>query len=118
MKGDDLAERYLEFGVRVIRLVAALPKSTAAKHVGMQLLRSGTSCGANYEEARGAESRQDFIHKVSICWKETRESWYWLKLIHRAQLISPKRIEGLMQEGKELTLIASKTLFTARANKK
>ena len=117
MKGDDLAERYLEFGVRAIRLIAALPKSMAAKHVAMQLLRSGTSCGANYEEARGAESRQDFIHKVSVCWKETRESWCWLKLFHRAQLLKPERVEPLMQEAKELALIVSKSLITARANK-
>jgi four helix bundle protein len=98
MKGDDLSERLLNFAVRVIRLVAALPKNQAGKHVGGQLLRCGTSAGANYEEARGAESRPDFIHKLSISWKETRETWYWLKVIHRAELVKPGSIESLLGE--------------------
>ena len=90
MKGDDIADRLLDLGVRVMRLVEALPRTMAGKHLAGQLLRSGTSAGANYEEARGAESRADFIHKLGIAWKETRESLYWLKLIHRSALIKPK----------------------------
>ncbi len=63
MKGDDIAERLLDFAVRVIRLVEALPKSAVGRHVGGQLVKAGTSGGANYEEARGGESKADFIHK-------------------------------------------------------
>jgi len=87
MKGDDIADRLLDFAVRVIKLIQALPKSVVGRHVGGQLVRSGTSSGSNYEEARGAESRADFIHKLAVSWKETRESWFWLRVIHRAELV-------------------------------
>lgn len=80
MKGDDLAERMLDYAVRVMRLIEALPRSHTGKHVASQLLRAATSAGANYEEARGAESKADFIHKTAISWKEVRESHYWLRL--------------------------------------
>ena len=70
MKGDDLADRLVEFAVQVIAIVDSLPKSSAGKHIGGQLLRSGTSPGANYEEARAAESKADFVHKLSIVHKE------------------------------------------------
>ena len=114
MKGHDLSDRLLNFAVRVIRLVAALPKSQAGKHVGGQLLRSGTSAGANYEEARGAGSRSDFIHKLSVSWKETRETWYWLKVIHKAELVKPGLVDGLIEEAKQLSAILGKSLATAR----
>jgi four helix bundle protein len=114
MRGDELSERFLEFGVRIMKLVQALPKNFAAKHVAQQLLRSGTSAGANYEEARGAESRPDFIHKVGVAWKETREAWYWLRLIYRAQLVARTRMESLVMESDQLSRILSKSLTTAR----
>jgi len=114
VKGDDISERLLNFAVRVLRLVQALPKTTAAKHVGGQLIRSGTSAGANYEEARGGESRADFVHKLGVSWKETRESLYWLRLIHKAALVKPDRMHGLMEEANELTAILGKSLRTVR----
>jgi len=82
--GVALAERFLEFLVAVISIVSRLPKNEIGSHVAKQLLRSGTSPGANYEEARGAESRGDFCHKLGIVLKETKESRYWLKLIVRS----------------------------------
>ena len=118
MKGDDLADRLLDFAFRIIRLVAVLPKTPVGKHVGGQLLRSGTSPGANYEEARGAESRADFIHKLAMSWKETREARYWLRLIHRAELIKPTLVEKILGEASELAAILSKSLETARRNTK
>ena len=66
MKGDDIANRLLEFSAQVLRVVSELPNDAAAKHVARQLTRAGTSGGANYEEARGAESRADFAHKVLV----------------------------------------------------
>jgi four helix bundle protein len=116
MKGEDISERLLDFGVRIIGLVHALPKTVVGKHVGGQLIRCGTSAGANYEEARGAESRADFMHKLGVSWKEERESCYWLRLIHRARLVDPKRIEDLLQEACELSAILGKSLGTARKN--
>lgn len=77
MKGDDLAERLIELAVRVLAVVDALPRTVAARHIANQLARSGTSAGANYEEARGAESRADFAHKLGVAWKEIRETLYW-----------------------------------------
>ena len=71
----------LDYGVAIIKICARLSKMAIGKHIGNQLLRSGTSVGANYEEARGAQSKADFIHKLQIVLKETRESFYWLKLI-------------------------------------
>jgi four helix bundle protein len=116
MKGDDLADRLLDFAVRTIKLVAALPKTTTGKHIGRQFLRAGTSVGANYEEGRAAESRADFIHKLGIAWKEIRESRYWLRVIHRVQFLRPSRVEPLLQEAEELCAILSKSLETARKN--
>ena len=70
----DLEDRLIEFAVRIIALIESLPKTKVGKHVGGQLLRSGTSPAPNYGEAQGAESRSDFIHKMKICLKELRET--------------------------------------------
>jgi four helix bundle protein len=86
-RGEDIAERLLELGVRVINVARALPKDQAGRHIAGQILRCGTSAGSNYEEARGGENRADFVHKMGVSWKETRETWYWLRLISRAKLI-------------------------------
>ena len=72
----ELNERLLEYGAWIIKLVESLPKTLVAKRIGDQLLRSGTSVGANYEEAQGAESKSDFAHKLQIALKEVRESNY------------------------------------------
>jgi four helix bundle protein len=116
MKGEELFERLLDFAVRIIRVVGALPKNPVGKHVSGQLLRCGTSPGSHYEEARGAESRNDFIHKLAICWKETR--CYWLKLAQRANLVRPALLDGIVREGSELSAILSQSLTTARKGKR
>src|SRR6516225_4321846 len=104
----------LQFGVRIIKLAEALPKRFTAKHIALQVLRSGTSAGANYEEARGAESRADFVHKLGVSWKETRESRYWLQLIQRAALVKPVLLAGLVQESEELSKILARSLRTLK----
>ena len=78
---NDLSERLLGFAAEIVRLVVDLRKSSVGRHISNQLTRSGTSPGANYEEACGAESRAGFIHKMQIVLKELRESGYWLRLI-------------------------------------
>ena len=80
-RGDDLANRLLLFAATVLRLVAKLPTDQPSKDIARQLSRAATAAGANYAEARGAESRQDFVHKLRIADKEARESQYWLRLI-------------------------------------
>ncbi len=114
MKGEDIAERLLAFAVRIVKLASALPRSTVGKHICVQLLRAGTSPGANYEEARGAESTADFIHKLGISLKELRESRYWLKIIFRTALLPPKRMIQILEEADQLCRILGKSVITAR----
>ena len=117
MKGDDLSERFLDFAARIVALVAAMPNDRPSRHISGQILRCGTSIGANYEEARGAESLQDFIHKVGISWKEARETKYWLRLIQKAKLLPPDRIASLIQEAGEIAAILAKSQLTAKNRK-
>lgn len=115
--GDDIAERLLDFAVRVIKLVNALPKTIVGRHIAGQLVKSGTSCGSNYEEARGAESRADFIHKLGITLKEIKESRFWLKVIYHTSIMKPEQIEPLITECEELAAIIAKSIITAKGNK-
>ncbi|MBI5181103.1 MAG: four helix bundle protein [Nitrospirae bacterium] len=113
-KRNNISERLLNFAAEIIKLVAQLSKSSVGRHIGGQLMRASTSAGANYEEACGAESRADFIHKLQIVLKELRETLYWLRLLKKTALISNSTLEALIQEGKELTNIIAKSIVTAR----
>ncbi len=116
--GEELEERLIEFAIRVLNVVDALPKSQAGKHVASQLIRSGTSPASNYGEARSAESRNDFIHKMKIGLKELRETHIWLKIVHQKPLVeNSDRLEPLVQECNELTAIFVSSVNTAEANK-
>ena len=79
-RGDDLANRLLQLAAAVLRLVAKLPTDQPSRDIARQLSRAATGTGANYAEARGAESRQDFVHKLRIADQEAREPQYWLTL--------------------------------------
>ncbi len=85
-----LDERVIDFGSGILKLIHLIPMSMAGRHVADQLMRSGTSIGANYHEARGAESKVDFVHKLQVALKEARESYYWLTLLSRAEMLPPK----------------------------
>ena len=85
-----IGERLLDYSARVIRLVDALPNTLVGRRIADQLLRSAMSAGANYEEAQGAESKEDFTHKLQIALKELRESGYWLQLLVRSGKIPIK----------------------------
>lgn len=76
----ELCERLLDYAARIVKLVSALPPTLIGRTIANQLLRSGTAAGANYEEARAAESGPDFVHELQIASKELRESNYWLRL--------------------------------------
>ncbi len=116
-KGDQLSERMLDFVVAVVKIVDALPKTVAGRHIGGQLISAGTSSGANYEEGCGAESRSDFIHKMSIVLKELKESRFWLRLINRTQMLSPKDVHPAIGECEELCAIIGKSVSTAKKRK-
>ena len=113
----DLEERLLEYAVRIIRLVDALPATRAGRHVANQLLRCGTSPLANHGELQGAESRRDFIHKLCICLKEIREARRWLRLVHRVPLLAPAKIDPLLSETEALIKIFAARIRTAKRNK-
>jgi four helix bundle protein len=115
--GNDLSRRTLEFAIRLIALVDALPKSRAADVIGRQLLRSGTSIGANYREAQRAESRDDFIHKTAISSKEAAETEYWLELIAQTKQLASNDAEKLLIECRELIAILLSIGKKAKANK-
>ena len=102
---NELEERTWGFALRVIRFVAALPKGRIGDVLGRQLLRSGTSIGANYREANRAESRRDFIHKIAIVEKEAAETQYWLSLLNEIEAGSPKERNWLLRESTELLAI-------------
>ncbi len=108
----DIQKRTFDFAVRIVKLMDKLPRTLAAVEIGKQLLRSGTSVGANVQEADAAESRSDFIHKMSIALKEARESRYWLYLIDATVMQNVDEVKALIQESTELT----KILFTIIAN--
>jgi four helix bundle protein len=92
---DRLEDRLIEFAVRIIRLAARLPRTPAGKHVSGQILRSGTSPAPNYGEARGAESRADFTHKIRVVLKELNETSIWLRIIERSQMLSAESLVDL-----------------------
>lgn len=115
MKGDDLVGRLLDFSVRIIKLANSLPKTSVGKHINIQLVRCGTSPGANYEEARGAESKSDFTHKMGIALKEVlRESRYWIKVISHSEMVPEKRLDRILNETEELCKIVGKSIITAK----
>jgi len=116
-KGNQLSERLTDFIVKVIKIVDMLPKTIAGRHIGAQLVSSSTSSGANYEEGCGAESRSDFIHKMSIVLKELKESRFWLRLIDRTQMLSPDEIRPVTGECEELCAIIGKSVSTAKKRK-
>ena len=105
------------FALRIISIVRALPKEVAGYEIGRQLLRAGTSILANYEEARGAFSKEDFVYKISICFKEARETTVWLKLLKDSGLIRGKEIDNAIQESEEIRNILGKSVSTAKKNK-
>ena len=110
----DLEERLLEFSVRVIRVADAMPGTRAGLHLADQLMRAGTSPYGHHGEAEGAESRDDFLHKLRVCYKELREARRWLRLIQRAELIAkPALLDGLITEGDELVRIFAASIRTA-----
>jgi four helix bundle protein len=113
----DLSERLLRFAVRVGKVVNALPATRLGRHIAAQLIRSGTSAAPNYEEGCAAESRADFVHKLSICLKELRESRFWIRLIVESELLSTKKMADLEDECTQLCKIFAQSLLTARTNK-
>ena len=111
----DIRERTFRFAVRTIRTAQRLPNDTATRVVAYQLIKAATSVGANVEEADGAESRSDFVHKLSIARKETRESRYWIRIV-RASIADSEEWAALQQESEEIARILSAIIIATLKN--
>lgn len=105
MNKIELERRTKEFSLQLIRFLESLPKNYLGEAMGKQLLKSGTSIGANYREANRAESKADFIHKLAIAEKEASETVYWLELMTEAGIGSRQEVARLLRETKELLAI-------------
>ena len=114
MNEEDLKARTKRFALRVIDVVHALPENTAGWAIGRQLVRSGTSVGANYRASCLARSKAEFIAKLGIVEEEADETCFWLELITEAKLIPSRRIAPLLTEANELVAIISASRKTAR----
>ncbi len=104
-ESEPLGERTKAFALRIIRLYRALPKSTEAQVLGKQVLRSGTSIGANYREASRARSQIEFIAKMGDCLKELEETIYWLELLSDVEVLPPEKLAAICDESHQLTAI-------------
>lgn len=114
VKGEDIEERLVQFAVNIVKYSDQLPKTYAGAHFARQLLRSGTSPAAQYAEARGAESDQDFIHKLRICLKGLNETQIWLKIISRSDIHAKPQCQNMLQECEELSRIINAGIRTVK----
>ncbi len=113
---ESIPERTFKFAVRIVKFVQLLPKDSAGFAISSQLIRSGTSVGANIEEAQNSPSRKDFIRGMTISLKECREAHYWLKLISEAGLIKSDELGKLILESLELTRILTASVKKAKTS--
>ena len=114
-KANTLEERLVRFAVDIAKLVGQLPHNLQAKHIGSQVLRSGTAAAPNYAEARAAESRADFVHKLKICLKELNETSVWLRILARISPGKDDLIVAILQENVEIARIIKASIMTAKA---
>ena len=110
----DIAERSVRFALRIVKLYKELQTDSAVRILGRQLLRAGTSIGANIHEAQGGQSKADFIAKMSVAYKEARETAYWLRLVRESDLIAQNRLSDIENETDQLVRILSSILLTAK----
>jgi four helix bundle protein len=111
----EFADRLMAFAVDVFALARPLSRVPEGRYVGGQLMRASASAGANYEEACGAESRADFVHKLQIVLKELREANYWLRLLGKTGLVTEKALSPLSQESEELVKLFAKSVVTVKS---
>jgi len=111
---EGLRQRTKAFALRVVRLFRALPRNAEAQVIGKQVLRSGTSVGANYRAVCRARSRPEFIARMGVVAEEADETVFWLELLIEAGIMPAKRLDSLLKEARELTAIFSASAQTAR----
>jgi four helix bundle protein len=118
MVQGDLKDRMKKFALQVIKVAEALPKGRTAEVLGRQLLRAGTSAGANYRSACRARSTADFISKMGVVEEELDESIYWMELLVESRILEPTAVESLIKEADELLSITVASINTAKRRTK
>jgi four helix bundle protein len=118
MVREYLKSRMRDLGIRILRMSDELPSKYSAQALAHQIIRSGTSVGANYSAACRCKSRRDFINKMKIVEEELDETIYWLEMIVDSGFIKPEKIKSLLSESNELISIVVRSLQTARNNQK
>ena len=115
-KADEIHRRLIDLGARITRVTRLLPRTDEGRYISQQLMRSGLAAAANYAEARAAESRADFIHKLRIVLKELNETKSWLEQIVANGLFSRDKMGAIIAENQELCWIIAASIRTARGS--
>ena len=113
MNADELKKRTKQFALRILKIVAALPNTVAGRAIGGQLVRAGTSVGANYRAACRGRSKAEFVAKMGIAEEEADESAYWMEVIIEGELLKQRQIKPLLTEAEELTKIFAQSRISA-----
>jgi four helix bundle protein len=114
-KGDEIQKRLIAFGARTTRVAKSLPRTHEGRYISHQVMRSGLAAAPNYAEARAAESRDDFVHKLRIVLKELNETQSWLEQIVANGLFSRDKMNAIIAENQELRWIVAASIRTARS---
>ncbi|MBK6381372.1 MAG: four helix bundle protein [Chitinophagaceae bacterium] len=117
-KQNIILEKSYNFGLRTVKLYMHLRKNKVERELLIQFLKSGTSVGANVEEAEGGQSLSDFIHKIGIAYKEAREAHYWLRLLRDSELLELKLANSFIQDAEEIKKILASILKTSKAKER
>ena len=117
-KQNIILEKSYNFGLRTVKLYMHLRKNKVERELLIQFLKSGTSVGANVEEAEGGQSLSDFIHKIGIAYKEARETNYWLRLLRDSELLELKLANSFIQDAEEIKKILASILKTSKAKER
>jgi four helix bundle protein len=117
-KPEDIKERTFRFALSVISLAESLPDGRSASVIAKQLIRSGTSVGANVEEAVAAHSREDFVYKMNIALREARETNYWLRIVKTMGWTGPHPIDPVLDESEQIMKILGAIVSKARGRRK
>jgi four helix bundle protein len=114
MTSDDLKARTKSFTLRVMRLIAALPRSAPGRTISQQLMDSASSVGANYRSSCRARSKKEFVAKLGVVVEEADENAFWLELIVESEMLPAVRVQPLLVEANEITAIMSASYHTAK----
>jgi four helix bundle protein len=116
-RGQELANRTKQFALRIIKLVAAIPRTLEGQTFGKQILRSGTSVGAHYREAMRARSNAEFVSKIEGALQELEETGYRIELLVEAGIVQARRMESLQDERRQITAILVSSVRTVKLRK-